>query len=287
MALERYVLPVKARPVVPSAIHSFTSPQPVGSTGCAHFEEGMAKAVLETVDEGVDDVDVDSDWLVVDCISLDAVAIFEVDSASLVVDETVEDGDVVKIADVGTTEVCADEPPLELRIFEEATLEDDDAAVVGIEVTAELDATEVNAAVEEVAARLEAARVPEDVLTLVEGDTAPDEVPARLVDVRVPVAVLALVRAAEEAVLEVDEDAALVVAAPVPLATTDVGCEGKAQPTSSFFFLNINLLTAVLPDREELAPPAVEEDTAVLLMVFAGVVELDVVLTVRKVTVAA
>ena len=95
MASERYVLPVKARPVVPSAIHSFTSAQPFGSTGCAHFEEGVAIGLVEPVDDGSEKVVAEMISLVANSTSLVVVGVTETislvaDSTSLVVAATLE-----------------------------------------------------------------------------------------------------------------------------------------------------------------------------------------------------
>ena len=233
MALDRYVLPVKARPVVPSAIHSFTSVQPLGKTGCAHFDEGVGTVLVKVDVDGSSDVDVGMVSLTVDSTSLVSVATLElvsslgvaedadvgtlslvVETTSAVVVATVEivssldvvvpieavgraldevetkervceslddastvAGEEVLIAeDVDATKLCVEITPLELETpveatlvaGEEAALVADETAVVdaeGIEgettreeeIKAELtlEVTEVDTALEEVAARLD------------------------------------------------------------------------------------------------------------------------------------
>lgn len=106
MALDRYVLPVKARPVVPSVIHSFTSVQPLGRTGCAHFDEGVETALVEVDVDGSSDVDVGMVSLVVDSTSLVSLATLELVS-SLGVGEAADVGTVSLVVETTSPVVVA------------------------------------------------------------------------------------------------------------------------------------------------------------------------------------
>jgi hypothetical protein len=95
------VLPVKARPVVPSAIHSLSSAHPAGSTGCAHFDVGMGAALLVTADEDSGVVEVEVDTLVVNKMSLEGDAALEV----IEVDAALDSNEVLTGVDTEATDV--------------------------------------------------------------------------------------------------------------------------------------------------------------------------------------
>lgn len=99
------MLPVKARPVVPSAIHSLSSAHPVGRTGCAHFDVGMGAALLVTAEEDSGVVEVVVDALVVDKMSLEGDAALEVREMVTGVDAALDSKDVLMGVDAEIMDV--------------------------------------------------------------------------------------------------------------------------------------------------------------------------------------